>query len=293
MLKKLYRNNKNEIESLSVSIGTYGENAYSHQILEYELYRIYKKCKRIKNFDVKKEFKTIKNMMVLRNAKQRDNVSNIGDFLSSGEGWNSMLAVQMLVLIRNGDSFKVMIVQRSNTVAVAPGDYQMVPAGAFEIFNNKRPEYAEHEVISNLSPGAAVFREFLEEIIGESDCDGHGPGGVNEMLTSNKELQKIFTLLDNKEAAFRFLGVVADLTYLRHYLSFVLVISNLDYCKNTVFRGNDEAMNNAFLYNEATINTIENNNELWDNLFPPSAGMWALFKQLIDNKDEELLKLLS
>lgn len=290
-LKKLETNEMGEMLSLSVGIGTYGENAYSNQVLEYELYRKYKKHEQ----EYKKnscDLKAVSKELVLRNAKQKKKYENTKDFLCDGVGRYSMLAVQMLVLIRKGNSFKVMIVQRSNIVAVAPGDYQMVPAGAFEIFNNNAPEYAEHVINNNLSPGAAVFREYLEEILGNPNANGFGPGGV-DVLLGNADLQKVYKLLDEKKAAFRFLGIVADLVYLRDYLSFVLLISDPKYYEYDKFLGNEEAMNNEFVRN-VTIDNIEEGNYdwIWDNLFGPSAGMWELFKQLIDNNDEEITNLL-
>ena len=294
MLKKLEVNESDEMTSVSVSIGTYGENMYSNQILEYELFSLYKKYGSI-NIENANDtvWNSIQNQMVLRNAKKKQKDQSTMEFLCDGRGRYSMFAVQMLVLIREGNSFKVMIFQRSKTVAVAPGDYQMVPAGAFEIFNNNKPEYAKHDIIANLSPGTSVFREYLEEIIGEKGCEGNGPGGVSTILTKNKELQKVFELLDNKKAAFRFLGVVADLVYLRDYLSFVLVIADPEYARNTLFLGNDEAMNNQFVAN-VTLDNIEMDSDewSWDNLFGPSAGMWALFKQQVKNNDEELTHLL-
>lgn len=201
-----------------------------------------------------------------------------------------MLGVQMLVLIRDGESYKVMIVQRSSTVAIAPEYYQLVPAGAFEVFADNTSEYAEHEVLDNLSPGAAVFREYIEEILGEPEYDGHGHGGVGEALFGDAHLHDIYKLLNEKKATFRFLGSVADLTYLRHLLSFLLVIVDPEYRINTQFRGNDEAKSSAFV-NGITIDNFESVDKLWDNLYGPSAGMWALFKQLLD-KDDELKAML-
>ena len=290
MLDRLKCDKDGNIESFQVYLGTYAENIYTSHVLEYELYLAYKKFKG-KDFDWNK----IRKFMKTRNEIHRSILpyrelktpEETKEFLKSGTGRHSLLSVQMLVLMKEKvkseneeikkEKYKIFLIQRSETVAIAPGYYQFVPSGGFEVFNDCPQGYCEEGIRDNLSAGCAVFREYLEEIFGEKDFEGEGQGNVNEILMNNPHIIEINRMLADRTAQFEFLGSVVDLTVLRHELSFALVIDDPAYVKK-MFPGNTEATGYQFV-NDVYLDNFEDRTDIWDNLHWSSAAMWKLFTE--------------
>lgn len=281
MLDKIVCNNNGEMISFRGYIGTYAENVYSNHVLEYEMYKLFcwnKKREMISDKLFKKSL--IRNVM--HASLKRKSFSNVKselmrESLRRGEGRKSLLSVQMLVLMKYQDDYCISIIQRSENVAVAPGIFQLVPSGGFEILNDSMNGYSKYEIEANYSPGLAIFREYIEEIFGESEFEGTGKGSVNEALLKDKHICKIEEMLKSGQAQFEFLGSVMDLAGLRHELSFVLVIKDDEYSQQK-FYGNDEGVNSAFIP-DVTLSNFEKRDDIWSNLHRPSAAMWSLFKE--------------
>ena len=289
MLDRVVCDKDGNVESLQVYLGTYAENIYTSHVLEYELYRAYKKFG--KDFNWKK----IRKFMKTRNEIHRSilpyrelkSPEETKEFLKSGAGRHSLLSVQMLVLMKenvkneNGKiikkRYKILLIKRSETVAIAPGYYQFVPSGGFEVFCDCPQGYSVAGIRDNLSAGCAVFREYMEEIFGEKEFEGEGRGHVNEILMKNPRIIEINNMLANGTAQFEFLGSVVDLTVLRHELSFALVIDDPDYVKN-MFHGNTEAAGYKF-EDDVYLNNFKDRTDIWDNLHWSSAAMWKLFTE--------------
>ncbi|EJP18484.1 hypothetical protein HMPREF1142_0602 [Peptostreptococcaceae bacterium AS15] len=293
MLDKIICNSEGEMEQFKGCIGTYAENVYSNHILEYELYKLYRLyCK-----SNKKNIRELCNKSEIRNkihtsvyCESSDSKLNLmKKSLCTGEGRKSLLSVQMLVLIKKGGDYFIKITQRSKEVAVAPGRFQLVPSGGFEVLNDSITGYSKFEIEDNYSAGCSIFREYLEEIFGEEEFEGKGVGSVNEALLKDERIIKIEKMLKDKRAEFAFLGSVIDLAGLRHELSFVLVIHDEEYNKNK-FIGNEESTNRTFIPN-VTLSNFESHEDIWKNLHGPSAAMWMLFKEtdiyikLLKNKE--------
>ena len=98
--------------------------------------------------------------------------------------------------MKENDTYNIKLIQRSDNVAISPGKYQIVPAGGFEILNDSSNGYTPHEILENSSSSCAVFREYLEEIFGRNEFEGHGVGSVNEVLMKDEE---IYTIFDTKK----------------------------------------------------------------------------------------------
>ena len=280
MLDKLILNDNNEITGFEGYIGTYAENVYSVHILEYELYNLYKKYPN-KSMDYLIEKSYLRNYIHQEAISSRGAINfneKMKESLINGKNRDSLLSVQMLVLLKNGDDYNIKIIQRSISVAIDPGRFQVVPSGGFEVFNDSVAGYSTFEIKDNYSPGMAVFREYLEEIFGEEEFEGKGTGSVSEILLKNPRIREIEKMLLEEKAEFLFLGSVMDLRFLRQELSFVLVIHDENYDRENQFLGNDESSNQQFVPN-ISISNFENEKEVWRKLHGPSAAMWELFKK--------------
>ena len=280
MLDKLILNKDDKMTGFESHIGTYAENVYSTHVLEYELYKLYKKYPNSSMDDLIKESHH-------RNHIHQEAISSRGtdhfkekmkESLTDGKNRASLLSVQMLVLLKNGDDYNIKIIQRSSSVAIAPGCFQIVPSGGFEVFNDSTAGYSSYEIKDNYSPGMAVFREYLEEIFGQEEFEGKVSGSVSEILLKNTKIKEIEDMLHKGDADFLFLGSVMDLSFLRQELSFVLVIHDENYDRNNQFLGNDESSNKQFVPN-IRLSNFENEEEIWGKLHGPSAAMWELFKE--------------
>ena len=280
MLDSLNCDKEGNVESFQAHVGTYAENVYTSHVLEYELYMAYKF--KGKDFDWNRTRKFMKTRNEIHRSvmsyKGLNTPERVKEFLTSGKGRHSLLGVQMLVLMKTEEGrYKLLLIKRSQNVAIAPGYYQFVPSGGFEVFSDCPQGYSEEGIRDNLSVGCAVFREYVEEIFGEKEFQGEGEGHISDILTRDPHIQKIEQMLESGDASFEFLGSVVDLTVLRHELSFVLVIKNPDYLENN-FRGNTEAANYKFIDN-VYFDDFETRKDIWNNLHWSSAAMWKLFSQ--------------
>lgn len=276
MLDKLICNERGMIQ-FRAFVGTYAENVYSNHVLEYELYKLYrlywKKKRPMEQLCRDSHIRNAIHASVLCGEKCAEQMKKS---LESGEGRKSLLGVQMLVLIRKADDYTISIIERSKSVALAPGRFQLVPSGGFEIFNESQTEYSTYEIKDNYSAGCSVFREYLEELFGARECEGIGVGSVKEVLNKDKRIRRIEEMLRDGRAEFKFLGSVMDLAWLRHELSFVLVIHDEKY-QEEKFQGNEEGKNNKII-SDICLSDFENRKDIWKNLHGPSAAMWMLFK---------------
>lgn len=271
-----------KLNGISVHIGTYAENVYSSHILEYELFKAYEKYHH-EDLDNPDALKKIFSELYIRNKITESVTENgskpISSIFFSGLGRESLLSVQMIVIIKSKRTgkYEIKIAQRSNNVAAAPGIYQLMPAGGFEILNDSDDDiYDEFELFSNLSVGCAIFREYLEELFNMPEFEGHSTGSVEDRLLKDARVVEIEELLKNKKAEFLFLGTILDLCDLRQELSFALVIHDDNYSEKR-FLANEECKKGVM--NNVPIEEFDNMGFIWNNLHGPSAAMWKMFKE--------------
>lgn len=286
MLDELELNPDGEVEKIRVYVGTYAENVYSTHVLEYELYRTFLEFGEEDLNDLVVWDKLCKSMEI-RNRIHGDAgkwgtlefSEGMYKSLLSGSGRDSLLSVQMLVVVKSKQTkeYEVKIIQRSQQVAVAPGVYQFVPAGGFEILNDSEDNiYDELELEENFSPGCAVFREYLEELFNVPEFEGRGSGSIEDRLLKDPRMIVIEDMLLSGRASLQFLGSVMDLAGLRHELSFVLVIHDEEYSMNR-FLANEECKKGKV--NNIPVKNFEAKKVIWNQIHGPSAAMWELFKQ--------------
>lgn len=267
----------------SARIGTYAENVYSSHVLEYEMHNAFLTAKKQK-LTIENDFAEIKKLLPQRNKIHSDIIGEEDYFnqmrksLLSGMTHETLLSVQMIVLMKEYDRYSIKLIQRSDNVAVSPNKYQIVPAGGFEILNDSENGYTKTEIVENSSSGCAVFREYLEEIFGKKEFEGYGIGSVNEALMKDEDIIDINKMIKEGKAHFGFLGCIVDLILLRHELSFYLVIDDEDYSIKHKFIGNDEIKNHSFISGVYADN-FDENEEIWEDLLAPGATIWKMFKE--------------
>ena len=307
MLDRLNLNEKGKVESISAHVGTYAENVFSCHVLEYELYLAYQKFKK-EDLNDSATWNELYGTLKIRNAIH-DGVGRLGESgfldrmktsLISGDQRNALIGIEMIVIIKSErtSEYEVKIGQRSNKVAMLNGLYELPPAGGFEILSdNEDGKYDEEQDIKqNFSPGLATFREYLEELFNAPEFDGTGRGGIDELLTKDKRIEKIEAMIQEGTAIFQFLGCSIDLLLLRPNLNFALVVTDSEYSK-TQFITNEEYKMGRLLRN-ITINNFDDieHHYIWKMHHGPSAGLWSLFKrtelyrQLISGTENVLLE---
>ena len=286
MLDEIITDQDGFFDKFRVHIGTFAENVYSTHVLEYELYKAFGEFKD-KDINDSVVWEQIKSFLPIRNKMHEDalrlpadnSMKGMYHSLLKGTGRDSLLSVQMLVIIKSKRTHKyeVKIIQRSNDVVIKPGIYQFIPSGGFEILNDSDDDiYDDLELEENFSPGCAIFREYLEELFNVPEFEGGGTGSIEERLLKDRRITVIEKMLRNGEANLQFLGSVVDLAGLRHELSFVLVIHNEAYSE-TQFLANEESKKGAI--HNIPIQDFNNNRSIWKKIHGPSAAMWHLFTQ--------------
>ena len=211
--------------------GVYLQNVYDSNILEYELYRLYKKNRKIEN-EGKDE--------ILKHLPRRANIhevlhKNREDIFSKGTGRNSLLSVSMMVLCKNrSGSYDALRIRRSADVDAKAGFIQFVPSGGFSSLDAGLDFDSQY---ANASITKGLLREFLEECFGEKDYSGvinHSPEDVYN--------HEAFKSIDINESI-HFVGTALSLVSLRHEMCFLMIID-------------DENVTNKMKANEESDNTL-------------------------------------
>ncbi len=232
-----YKFDENEqIFSVFAKTGTYEQNVYTSHILEYELFSLYKK--NIKNIDAL-PIERVLSFLPLRNSIHKGQTPK--SVINSGINRFCLLGVQVLILFKDHDDkrYKVLVIKRSKDVAAKPGYFQFIPSGGFEIFQNYDDEFI---LRNNFSARLALFRELVEEVFGEEEYIHNEKGIPEENILKHHKVAQLIKMIEKKEAFFEFLGSTVDLVSLRHELSFILRIDNINFSK-LEFKPNHESRN--------------------------------------------------
>lgn len=113
-------------------VGNYEGNIKISHILEYELYNLYKKY----SGNTVNDRVWFLNHLPIRNYIHRNNKDS-EYFFRSGKDRESLLSVQMFVMVKNhSNSYDALRIRRSSDVAAKAGYLQFVPSGGFESIND-------------------------------------------------------------------------------------------------------------------------------------------------------------
>lgn len=226
------------IRNFSARMTTYYNNIITSHILEYEIYCLYAKLKAknqlAENFDPQ---------YLLNNLPIRQSIINSSDedsHIISGNGRDSLLSVQLLIVFPDKDGKKKTVcIIRSKDVASKPNFLQIIPAGGFELYENESVVQEYHRK-SNFDVRKTIFRELLEEVFGYVEMESNEQGNTSDNIFNDEIVGEIIGKIERKEANFDFVGVGIDLVTLRPELSFVLEFKDAYLSKK--FTGNHESL---------------------------------------------------
>ncbi|WP_442596609.1 hypothetical protein [Neobacillus sp. D3-1R] len=275
-------NDKNEITGFKANVCQYKHTVLTSHILEYELFKTYKKTK-MKLTHLSKD--EIVKKLPYRNQIHKGQTNN--DLIIKGHNRHSLLSVQMMVVgfHEKYNQYCTLIFKRSKEVAIKPNYWHIIPAGGFEIFE-KEGTVNKYIIKQNFDVELALFRELIEEVFNGKDYEANETGEVNEIIHRHPDIVDLEAMLQNGEAKLEFLGNVTDLLSLRPELSFLLVVDNPAFFKKN-FKINFEGIDLQVV----PVNDLQNllEDEL---LYPSSAGLLALAKESELMKERNLLQSL-
>lgn len=275
-------------------VSRYASNVRNSHVMEYELYKLYKYNSN--NFD--REF-LLKHLPIRNAIHNKFDKSNESDILLSGAHRDTMMGVQVFILIKNhSGSYDTLRIRRSSDVAAKPGYLQFIPSGGFESINDGDDFDSQW---SNYSLQKAVFRELLEECFGQDEDDPKFSSNTAspERLYFSSNIKTLLEMLTAKTptAILKFIGTSMNLVGLRMELCFLLKIEDPSFAAQLT--GNYES--------KAAINLIDigklESSEFWvresqndlEKLNCTSAGLWELARNTAEyesakNAAEEAVK---
>ena len=245
---------------------TYKETVFSGHILHYELWKAFKKCGDTR-------LATLEDLPI-RRAIHKDKTND--EVIFSGCGRSSLCDVCLAVMAydKEGDNYNIAVATRSLNVACYPGYLSIVPSGGFELYELENKQ-TPSTVRKNFSMVAAIYREYIEELFGDTDFDS--PTGNDDLrrLYRNRHIKE---LREKINELFEFLGVSFDLISLRPTFSFVLKIDDPDFMYENQIKTNDENADIKFIsFDEFDDYVIENYDQY--PIMGESAGVYALLKK--------------
>lgn len=203
---------------------TYQQNLVTAHVLEWELFKRYNDNQQITD--------GILSELALRSA-YHGGKPPLGAVLKPSDAY-PLISVQALVIFKDYRdpshvNWKAIVAQRSDNVAIKPGLWQIHPAGGFEVFGHENDDL-DLQLEQGFDVRTALLREYAEEIhrVQEfSFCDGRESGSI----LSEPHVAHLLQLIHTNNASIDFLGIVTDLTILRHELSFLIVIDDPEYSR--------------------------------------------------------------
>lgn len=246
---------------------TYKETAYTGHIMHYELWKAYKRLGgrsgSLDDLAIRKKIHTgVSSREVLLSGCNRSALSAV--------------CISVIAKDRREKLYKIAIAQRSNDVACYPGYYSIVPTGGFELYEleyNQTPEVIRR----NFHIIAALYREYIEEIFGDTNFDK--PTGDDDFnrIFRNEHIRQLEKGIDAGNMKFEFLGVTFDLISLRPTFAFVLRIDDENYLDSNYFQRNSENKSLNFVpLSELESMESKKNKRVW---IPESAGVYSMLKK--------------
>ena len=229
MLDEMYFDENRNLK-VKAHVGTYMQNVLQSHILEYELYRFYCKCfKKVPDWDKKLKAMSRKEIMEHLPLRKRIHASQKKEceIFCSGAGRDSLLSVQIMVMVKNySGSYDCLRIRRSENVAAKAGYIQLIPSGGFESINSDMCREAQW---TNYSLNKVLFRELAEECFGLPDDEKNDKMNP-EAIYYHTDIEKVVKGLigENKTVEFEFLGVAESLVGLRPEFCFLMKIDNMD-----------------------------------------------------------------
>jgi hypothetical protein len=233
--KEIFLSPDGLLNYISARATTYDQSLATSHILEWELYRFYER-KNGKNANIDTDLKM--------RAKYHGSSSPSSAILKPCNAF-PLISVQALVIYKDykypdNIEWKAVIAQRGKNVSVKPELWQMQPAGGFEVFGH---EQDDNNILLEqaFDIRTALLREYAEELYNVDEFSFCADGRDSSSILSEMHVSMLIELINKKSASFDFLGLVTDLTVLRHEVSFLIVIDDKEYSKLPIF-GSSESI---------------------------------------------------
>lgn len=298
--------------SLSANYCTFKDAVNSIRIMEYELYKYFRKIYPRDSFnskteeDIKNDVKSLSLYSIWKNLPIRraihggvnlktDNITpniSLKDIFMNGSTRLSNLSMQVFIAYKKeetDDDYYMFIIKRSNKhIVAAQGFYQFIPCGSLETgyAHNDERVTLNLNIKKNYDIPATISREYLEEIFGEKEYFDT-KSLTNNARVSPEEDQRwkfIEDKINKGECKLKFLGLTYSLDTLGFELSFALVLEDSEFYKmfRSQIQGNFEALNQAVLTDE--ISRVKNLPEIF-NTCTVEGGSVGIFYLLKHDKD--------
>ena len=192
---------------LKSHVGNYEGNIKTSHILEYELYNLYKRHK----YNTIYDRDWLLNHLPIRNYIHKKN-NETEFFLRSGSGRESLLSVQMFVMVKNhSNSYDALRIRRSSDVTAKAGYLQFVPSGGFKSINDCTDFDSQW---SNYFISKVIFRELLEGCFGINEDDERISGNnvTTDKIYHNRHIKNLIDMIVNKNRdKLELVGIVESL----------------------------------------------------------------------------------
>jgi hypothetical protein len=239
------------INRINCSLTTYFHCVMTCHIMEYELYRAYKRNKRklasLEDLPYRRHVHE-ETYTAIHPEKVNDPISTedlIGEEITSavftrGDGRDSLLSVQAIIVYKDNGEYKTFMYRRGKGVAIYKDHMQIVPAGGFELYERSRDAYNIDSIKTGFDPAYALYREVLEELFGMEEFDGNSIDMEYASVRDKVYEQQPIQMLAHKDynngkyrdcRYFKLSCNTTDVIYLRHVLSYVIVFDHEDFYK--------------------------------------------------------------
>jgi len=236
-LKKLVINDQGFLERIEAITTNYKQNLATCHILEWELYKYYQKSKKIPDTPI----------LILENLPYRKKYhANREGFKAILEPKNAypLLSVQAIIIYKDYSSdtipnWKVILKKRNDKVAIKPGFLQFPPAGGFEVYGTEDDE-DDFLLKKGFDVRSAIFREYSEEIFDNEEMQIKPDSRESDYIYKEDNVKELMQSIKEGKSYLDFMGIIVDLSVLRHEISFLLLIDDAEFSKKTIY-GNWEA----------------------------------------------------
>jgi hypothetical protein len=234
--REILLDERGRITAVNAQATNYQQNLVTAHILEWELFKRYKNNKNITD--------EILEELTLRSI-YHGGQSPLQAVLKPCDAF-PLISVQALVIYKDykdpdNVGWKAIVAQRQKNVAIKPELWQIQPAGGFEVFGHEDDDL-DVQLKQGFDLRAALFREYAEEIYNVEEFSFRSDGRDSGSIFSEPHIAHLIELIHTNKASMDFLGIVTDLTILRHELSFLIVIDDPDYSRRPIL-GSSEAKN--------------------------------------------------
>ncbi len=238
-LKEVKLDAKGHIKRVDARVSDFEQNIATAHFLEWELYNLYRKRNAL----------DFNNGTLLQHLKKRALYHNgrpAAEAIRKPNKAFPLISVQALIVYKDYSKapqpqWEILLAKRSDEVIVKPGYFQFQPAGGFELFGAESDDI-EYQIKQGYDVRSALFREYAEEIFNAEHLQYRTNSADSGSVFSDENVKYLIKLIDNEKAHVDFLGMVVDLTLLRHELSFLILIDDKKFSK-TSFAGSWEARN--------------------------------------------------